>query len=188
MRLGQKSNLIFYLGRGGFLLDFLHARKVSQLNLWFKFAQFPHYPNFASLNTYGNPPNHLKAFLILPPFNKKRRQMNRLLFFIWAGVDCLESLALNVSTCFAFVILSLGKSTSHSARSSLEPDKALLCCGSHPLIHINKKRLGDKLQPLFKKLGQGWIRTTVHSREQIYSLSPLATRPPTLIKFALDET
>jgi len=51
---------------------------------------------------------------------------------VWAGVDCLESLALNVSTCFAFVIISLGKSTSHSARSSLEPDKAPPCCGSHP--------------------------------------------------------
>ena len=38
--------------------------------------------------------------------------------------------------------------------------------------------------------GQGWIRTTVPSREQIYSLSPLATRPPTHIlfsKFAFDE-
>ena len=33
--------------------------------------------------------------------------------------------------------------------------------------------------------GQGWIRTTVHSREQIYSLSPLATRPPTHIKLSL---
>ena len=33
--------------------------------------------------------------------------------------------------------------------------------------------------------GQGWIRTTVLSREQIYSLSPLATRPPTLIQFSL---
>ena len=33
--------------------------------------------------------------------------------------------------------------------------------------------------------GQRWIRTTVHSREQIYSLSPLATRPPTLIKLSL---
>ena len=28
--------------------------------------------------------------------------------------------------------------------------------------------------------GQGWIRTSVLRREQIYSLSPLTTRPPTL--------
>ena len=47
------------------VLDFLHARKVSQLNLRFKFAQFPRYPNFASLNTYGNPPNSQKRFLPL---------------------------------------------------------------------------------------------------------------------------
>jgi hypothetical protein len=26
--------------------------------------------------------------------------------------------------------------------------------------------------------GQGWIRTSVHLREQIYSLPPLTTRPP----------
>ena len=37
------------------VLDLLHARKVSQLNLQFKFAQFLRYPNFASLNTYANP-------------------------------------------------------------------------------------------------------------------------------------
>ena len=60
-------------------------------------------------------------------------------------------------------------------------DKALPCGGSHPLTHM-KKEVRTKVQPLFKS-GQGWIRTTVHSREQIYSLSPLATRPPTLIKF-----
>ena len=34
---------------------------------------------------------------------------------------------------------------------------------------------------VFNSGGQGWIRTTVPSREQIYSLSPLATRPPTHI-------
>ena len=31
--------------------------------------------------------------------------------------------------------------------------------------------------------GQGWIRTIVPFREQIYSLPPLATRPPTHIQF-----
>ncbi len=29
--------------------------------------------------------------------------------------------------------------------------------------------------------GQGWIRTIVDSRRQIYSLVPLTTRPPTQI-------
>ena len=37
------------------------------------------------------------------------------------------------------------------------------------------------------KIGQGWIRTTVDSRRQIYSLLPLATRPPTHLLFAFDE-
>ena len=31
--------------------------------------------------------------------------------------------------------------------------------------------------------GQGWIRTSVHLREQIYSLPPLTTRPPTHRRF-----
>ena len=32
---------------------------------------------------------------------------------------------------------------------------------------------------VLKKIGQGWIRTTVVLRRQIYSLLPLATRAPT---------
>ena len=39
------------------LLDLLHARKVSQLNLWLKFAQFPRYPEFVLLIPSANPPN-----------------------------------------------------------------------------------------------------------------------------------
>ncbi len=35
---------------------------------------------------------------------------------------------------------------------------------------------------LFKDGGQGWIRTSVHLREQIYSLPPLTTRPPTHLR------
>ena len=35
-----------------------------------------------------------------------------------------------------------------------------------------------------RRTGQGWVRTSVHSREQIYSLPPLTTRPPTLIWFS----
>ena len=37
------------------VLDLLHARKVSQLNLWFKYAQFPRYPEFALLIPSANP-------------------------------------------------------------------------------------------------------------------------------------
>ena len=53
------------------------------------------------------------------------------------------------------------------------------CRGSNP---HNKKTPEGVLE-----MGQGWIRTTVHSREQIYSLSPLATRPPTHIQFSFIE-
>ena len=53
------------------------------------------------------------------------------------------------------------------------------------LTRKNKKNLPHEKIPLAKRDyisgGQGWIRTTVLSREQIYSLSPLATRPPTHI-------
>ena len=38
-------------------------------------------------------------------------------FFIYAWRDCLDLFALNVPTCFAFVISSLGKSTPHLAHS-----------------------------------------------------------------------
>ena len=43
-------------------------------------------------------------------------------FFIWAAVDCLESLAINGSTHFAFNgFQPQAKSASPSARNSLEP-------------------------------------------------------------------
>ncbi len=32
--------------------------------------------------------------------------------------------------------------------------------------------------PLVKGGGEDWIRTNVHIRDQIYSLTPLTTRPP----------
>ena len=44
-------------------------------------------------------------------------------------------------------------------------------------LHQTKKKKQAKL--VFG--GQGWIRTIVLIREQIYSLPPLATRPPTQI-------
>lgn len=45
-------------------------------------------------------------------------------------------------------------------------------------IHKTKTSTTDVVK-VFVKFGQGWIRTTVDSRRQIYSLLPLATRPPT---------
>ena len=50
------------------------------------------------------------------------------------------------------------------------------------LLQIKKEMI--KISSL-KNGGQRWIRTTVPSREQIYSLSPLATRPSTLIQLSL---
>ena len=44
----------------------------------------------------------------------------------------------------------------------------------------------DPIDGVFKNGGQGWIRTTVVSRRQIYSLLPLATRAPTHIKFSIN--
>ena len=52
---------------------------------------------------------------------------------------------------------------------------------NRPCTTKNSRILG-----VFVKFGQGWIRTTVVSRRQIYSLFPLATRAPTLIKFSIN--
>ena len=43
----------------------------------------------------------------------------------------------------------------------------------------NKKSCKHCYISIYKIGGQGWIRTIVPRREQIYSLPPLATRPPT---------
>ena len=64
----------------------------------------------------------------------------------------------------------------HLARSFRTAD-----WGSHPIPCIKK----EDFRLLFKSGGQGWIRTTVVSRRQIYSLLPLATRAPTLIIFSI---
>ena len=40
-----KSNPLFMVGVRRLLLDFLHARIVSQMNLWFNFAQYSRYPD-----------------------------------------------------------------------------------------------------------------------------------------------
>ena len=44
--------------------------------------------------------------------------------------------------------------------------------------------VGWPAEPLLLKVkdgGEDWIRTNVHLRDQIYSLTPLTTRPPLLI-------
>lgn len=68
--------------------------------------------------------------------------------------------------------------TRRTCQNPLEPDKASLCWFSSTYLQQNKKG-SNKSYFLFYG-GQGWIRTTVVSRRQIYSLLPLATRAPTL--------
>ena len=48
----------------------------------------------------------------------------------------------------------------------------------------NKKELRFLVTPFKKDGGQDWIRTNVHLREQIYSLPPLTTRPPTHVSLS----
>ena len=61
----------------------------------------------------------------------------------------------------------------------------LPCHCSHTMAFKFLTRLSSVR--IYKRFGQRWIRTTVLSREQIYSLSPLATRPSTHIKLSIYE-
>ena len=76
-------------------------------------------------------------------------------------------------------------------KDSVEKIKYLFNGGENAVrIHLKKNKNSRCFHICYKNGGQRWIRTTVPSREQIYSLSPLATRPSThmkLSKFALDE-
>ena len=61
-----------------------------------------------------------------------KKGLRRVLWIKWgAWWDCLESLALNVSTCFASEFPTLCKSTPHSARSSLEPSNGFSSSSAH---------------------------------------------------------
>ena len=87
-------------------------------------------------------------------------------------------LALNVSTDFLFTSFACYKESSFALCSlPLKPDKAPLCWFSSDLYVKIKKTITFVI--VFFYGGQGWIRTTVISRWQIYSLLPLATRAPT---------
>ena len=80
-------------------MDLLHARKVSQLNLQFKFAHFPRYPNFASLNTYANPlcPTYKKA---LPTkLDNKIQQIQKKNSHFAVGNSCILTLDLKRKNC-----------------------------------------------------------------------------------------
>lgn len=85
------------------------------------------------------------------------------------GLSC--SLAFNGSTVFVS-----NKKPSPSARTLSNQTKLRFVVLIH-LLRQNKK--DDNIRYHLFYGGQGWIRTTVVSRRQIYSLLPLATRAPT---------
>ena len=77
-------------------------------------------------------------------------------------------------------MLALAYATSKICFSLCSQLARTTICDSHHYQHQIKRPHKEVF--LF---GQGWIRTTVLSREQIYSLSPLATRPPTHIQLSV---
>ena len=62
------------------------------------------------------------------------------------------------------------------------------CCSNPPLRRFTNFRIKQKLQCHYNTGvlgGRGWIRTTEAEKQQIYSLSPLATREHAHILFAV---
>ena len=89
----------------------------------------------------------------------------------------ITSLALNVPTVDYFIIFNYFViKPSHFACSFRTTNVVLLQSPQKSKSDANKCH-----HPIY--IGQGWIRTTVGSHRQIYSLFPLATRAPTLIIF-----
>ena len=128
-----------------------------------------HFSKITSLSARSRS-NHRVCFSS-PPCKQKRLPVRKSLKVVGrGGMSC--SLACNGNFVFCCDILYLAKYFSLSSLA-LEPSCVFLISPLQP-----KK---TSCLEIFKSGGQGWIRTTVHSREQIYSLSPLATRPPTHI-------
>ena len=134
-------------------------------------------PHFPPWMTEGLRLRSLKSIIYghitdIIEIKKDRKLCPVLILKYWAGVDCLVRSHKTAISHFASVFSTHRKSASASAPSRSNHSGRF---SSYPFY--NKKDPSRSL----KSTGQGWIRTTVHSREQIYSLSPLATRPPTLI-------
>lgn len=90
------------------------------------------------------------------------------------------SFAINVSTVFVFTNFVCSKQKTSALRSlPLKPNKTTVLWWFSPHLYTQNKRPSNKCYLVFYG-GQGWVRTTVVSRRQIYSLLPLATRAPTL--------
>ena len=103
---------------------------------------------------------------------ENRQRISTLAVFLWARVDYASRAAKNSPLgCFCAVF---GDSAA--------------AVRSHPWICFEKFRTKEKLQHLYDAGvlgGRGWIRTTEAEKQQIYSLSPLATREHAHILFAV---
>ena len=104
--------------------------------------------------------------------NKKPSVLSYAEHFWWARVDVASRAAKNSPLgCFCAVF---GDSAA--------------AVRIHPWICFEKFRTKEKLQHLYDTGvlgGRGWIRTTEAEKQQIYSLSPLATREHAHILFAV---
>ena len=112
---------------------------------------------------------------IIPKENEKsepfsNRKQVRIFLVWWARVDYASRAAKNSPLgCFCAVF---GDSAA--------------AVRIHPWICFEKFRTKEKLQHLYDAGvfgGRGWIRTTEAEKQQIYSLSPLATREHAHIQF-----
>ena len=112
---------------------------------------------------------------IIPKENEKselfsNRKQVRIFLVWWAQVDYASRAAKNsLAGCFCAVF---GDSAA--------------AVRIHPWICFEKFRTKEKLQHLYDAGvfgGRGWIRTTEAEKQQIYSLSPLATREHAHIQF-----
>ena len=94
------------------------------------------------------------------------------------GLSC--SLACNGSSIECFINSLFNIQVCALSSFALEPQQNFVLCGSE----FTPQKINHSITKViewFIKFGQGWIRTTVDSRRQIYSLLPLATRAPTQI-------
>ena len=103
----------------------------------------------------------------------------------WAEVDCLDTPRVERAYGFSFQKLCFFQRKDLRTPLGLRSNQTKLCLvGSHPHFPLKTKTVIPKGTTVLIKIGQRWIRTTVVSRRQIYSLFPLATRASTHIKFS----
>ena len=118
------------------------------------------------------------AFIVVPEENEKsepfsNRKQVRIFLVWWARVDYASRAAKNsLAGCFC----PAGRKA--PGRSCSHPPAYV------SLTFVQKKTASVSLHQRFFH-GRGWIRTTEAEKQQIYSLSPLATREHAHILFAV---